>query len=356
MTLGRGTSKNGLDDLPGEKSAREAIAKQGCREKAAIDSGSWWHSIELGGGYVTPGVKTLEELRENYASLELPDDLGEKRVLDVGCWDGFYSFEAERHGAQVVAIDCFRPENFMKAHSTLKSKVEFREMSVYELSRKQLGTFDIVLFLGVLYHLRHPLLGLERLCEVTRDFAFIESHVTDDFFIAPNPIMEFYEFEQLGGRYDNWWGPSSECLVQMIRASGFPRVEILRRESTRAAIKACRNWVPNPALEVSPSIFVSTTFNPVTWNHEVPISGRNAFLGMYAKGLPENVTRESLRVHVGSFGIGPHFVGDSQYPCYKQINLPVPPGLDPGTTTVWIETGSQRSNGAEVQLVEGQEW
>lgn len=356
MTLERGTSMNEPGNLPGEKSAREAIAKQASRERAAMDSGSWWHSIELGSGYVTPGAKTLEELRENYASLELPENLDERRVLDVGCWDGFYSFEAERHGAQVVAIDCFRPENFFKAHSALKSNVAFREMSVYELSRKQLGTFEVVLFLGVLYHLRHPLLGLERICEVTRDFAIVESHVTDDFFATSRPLMEFYEFDQLGGQYDNWWGPSSECLVQMVRAAGFARVELLRRESTRAMIKAYRNWELNPSLESSPSIFVSAAFSPVTWNREVPTTGRNAFLGMYAKGLPEEMTRESLRIHVGGFSIGPHFVGDSQYSGYKQINLPVPPGLDPGTTTAWIERGSQRSNETEVQLVEGQEW
>jgi len=127
-------------------------------------AGKWWHSIDLGGGRVTPGVHSLEELSGNYARFGLPDNLRGKRLLDVGCWDGFYSFEAERRGAEVVAVDVWQPKNFFVAHRALGSRVQFYEMSVYDLTRERLGTFDYVLFIGVLYHLRHPLLGLERLC------------------------------------------------------------------------------------------------------------------------------------------------------------------------------------------------
>jgi uncharacterized protein (TIGR03437 family) len=78
---------------------------------------------------------------------------------------------------------------------------------------------------------------------------------------------------------------------------------------------------------------------------------------MYAKGLPAGVGREFLRVHVGQFGISPHFVGNEyQHPGYVQINVPVPPGLDEGPTPVWIEIGNQRSNVREVLLVEAQDW
>jgi len=144
--------------------------------------------------------------------------------------------------------------------------------------------------------------------------------------------------------------------MRMTRAAGFAHVELLSRSFTRARLKAYRNWDCSPTLESSPSIEVPAVFNPLTWNREVPTSGRNAFLGMYAKGLPEAVKREYLRLYVGGFGIVPHFVGDSQYPGFKQINAPVPPGLDPVTTTVWIEIGNQRSNEVEVQLVEGPQW
>ena len=69
-----------------------------------LASTGWWHSIELGDGIVTTGVHTLEELKGNYARFLLPEDLTGKRVLDIGCWDGFYSFEAEAHGADVLAV------------------------------------------------------------------------------------------------------------------------------------------------------------------------------------------------------------------------------------------------------------
>ena len=342
-------------NLNQEERAREAFARQAVHEQAVMDSGSWWHSIELGDS-ITPGLKTLPDLRENYASFQLPAGLTGKRILDIGCWDGFYGFEAEQNGGQVVAIDCFRPETFFHAHKARRSKIEFRELSVYEVNRRELGGFDFVLFLGVLYHLRHPLLGLERVCEVTDDFAVIESHVTDDFFADSHPVMEFYEFDQLGGRYDNWWGPSSDCLIQMVRSAGFARVEVLGRKSSRVLLKAYRCWKPNPQSESTPSLEVSRVFNPISWTPDVPTCGRNAFLGMYVRGLPESVTRESLHLHVGRFGIKPHFIGDSEYPGFKQINAPVPPGLSPGSAAVWLESGNQRSNETEVHIVEGGPW
>ena len=74
------------------------------------DSDLWWHSIDLGNGLVSPGVHSLEELQSLYRSLNLPEDLSGKSLLDIGCWDGFYSFEAERHGAKVTAVDCCQPK------------------------------------------------------------------------------------------------------------------------------------------------------------------------------------------------------------------------------------------------------
>jgi tRNA (mo5U34)-methyltransferase len=88
-------------------------------------------------------------LRDNYARFQLPEDLSGKRVLDIGCWDGFYSFESERRGADVVAVDCWWPENYLCGRALLGSHVEFHELSVYEVTRERLGSFDIVLFSGV---------------------------------------------------------------------------------------------------------------------------------------------------------------------------------------------------------------
>src|SRR5262249_41810436 len=145
---------------------REQVRQTGVEQNRMLLDGSWWHSIDLGNGLVTPGVHSLAEMQNLYRSLELPEDLSGKTLLDLGCWDGFYTFEAERHGARVTAVDCWRPANFFAAREVLKSRAEFREASVYEIGKDALGSFDMVLFLGVLYHLRHPLLALERVCEV----------------------------------------------------------------------------------------------------------------------------------------------------------------------------------------------
>ena len=337
-----------------EALARKQVAELAARNREALQAGNWWHSIDLG-DQVTPGVNTLEHLRTYWFDMHFPNDLRGKRVLDIGCWDGFFSFEAERHGAEVVAVDCWRPPNFFTAHEALNSKVEFREMSVYEIRRRKLGAFDIVLFLGVLYHLRHPLLGLERVCEVTQEQAVIDSHVIDDFLVCERPLMEFYEGAELADQYDNWWGPSSDCLTRMTRAAGFVRTEQLRRSPARVTLRAWRDWEP-AAQEPEPSLHISETFNPSTWELAIPLSGRRAFLGIYAKGLPEDSTNETVRIHVGSFGVIPIFVGESEFAGFKQINAAVPPGLEPGTRSVWIEERGRRSNEVPLQLTEGTEW
>ncbi|MGH9837794.1 MAG: DUF1698 domain-containing protein [Blastocatellia bacterium] len=339
-------------------SAEEIRKKLECdaaRSNAEIAAGSWWHSIDLGNGVVTPGVHPIEELRDNFARFKLPDDLGGKTLLDIGCWDGFYSFEAERRGARVTSADCWRPENFFRACAALNSPIEFHELSVYDVTKAGLGSFDIVFFLGVLYHLRHPLLALEQVCEVTRDFAIIETHVIDNIYEARNPVMEFYEFDELGGQYDNWWGPNVECLTKMARAAGFVRVELLRLEQTRATIKAFRRWNDKPAVE-SPALRIRDCFNAVTIERRFPRSGRHAFLAILVEGLPQHAPRWEPRVEVGGFGAQPIYVGPSGNPDHAgltQINVPVPPGLELGPTDLCVWHGSALSNTTMIELIEG---
>ncbi len=337
---------------------RDKIAQVAAEQRQELEASGWWHSIDLGSGRITPGAHKLEELRDNYACFRLPDDLRGKRVLDIGCWDGFYSFEAERHGAQVVAIDVQPSEKFPIAHRALGSRVQFHEMSVYELSRDRLGSFDIVLFLGVLYHLRHPLLALERVCEVTREVAVIETHAIDNLFDTSHPVMEFYELDELGGQYDNWWGPNSQCLLRMARAAGFARVEVLRRQATRVVVKAYRHWEERE-LEAAPSLRIREVLNAITLEHRFPRRGRHAFLALLVEGLPEGVTRERLRVEVGGFGINPIYVGPSGNPAHAglvQINTPVPPGLEAGAASVRVIYETSHSHRFEISLVEGSEW
>ncbi len=139
----------------------------------------WYHSMELPGGRIIPGFLTLEQLRERYDSFLLPPDLTGKRVLDVGTWDGWFAFEAERRGAEVVAVDLVEQENFHYAHRALNSKVHYVLADVYEIPRLGLGRFDYTLFLGVLYHLRHPSLALDTVCGLTKETAIVDSFVID---------------------------------------------------------------------------------------------------------------------------------------------------------------------------------
>ncbi len=345
--------------LPMDNQARRKdIDQYTATSKAEMLAGSWWHSIDLGDGYVTRGVHTAEELNENFRRFNLAADLSGQRLLDIGCWDGFYSFEAERRGAEVFAIDCWTPENFLKAKQALDSRVEFEELSVHEISRERVGAFDIVLFLGVLYHLKHPLLALEQICEVTRNFAIVETHVLDDFVELPRPVMEFYELDELGGQYDNWWGPNVECLLRMLRTAGFAHCEVLRREPTRAVVKAYRSWT-DPPVEAPRSLRIVNVINGVTYTEYFPHRGRRALLALSVTGLPADVQLRDVRVEVGGFGINPVYVGKwgGDAPADEwQINTPVSPGLDPGAAVVRVWHQGARSNDFEIRLSASSQW
>jgi tRNA (mo5U34)-methyltransferase len=338
---------------------REVLDRTADDQRNEFFSTGWWHSIDLGAGMITPGVHRIEELRDNYARFALPEDMRGMRVLDIGCWDGFYSFESERRGAEVVSVDVWRPERFFEAHRALNSKIEFHELSVYEITKERLGAFDIVLFLGVLYHLRHPLLALERLCEVSRGVAVIESHVIDNVLNTPRPVMEFYEVDQLGGQYDNWWGPSIECVIQMARAAGFVSAEAIRRDDVRGVVKAYRQWNELPT-EGAPSIRISDVVNAISLNQYFPRRGKHAYLTLWVEGLPVAATRDEVKVNIAGFGTRPVYVGPSRNPddavLRMQINIALPPGLDPGETSLQVFYENQRSEKKVISLSEGSEW
>ncbi len=337
---------------------RDQVRKVGVEQNEMLLSGSWWHSIDLGNGIVTPGVHSLAEMQGLYQSLNLPKDLSGKTLLDIGCWDGFYTFETERHGAQVTSVDCWHPNNYFIAHEALNSQATFHERSVYEIGKENLGSFDIVLFMGVLYHLRHPLLALENVCELTRDFAIIETHVIDKMREGQEPAMEFYEFDELGGQYDNWWAPNFECMVQMIRSAGFARVELLYRTDTRAAVKAYRRWNDKPQT-ASPSLRILDVINASTFDHHFPRRGRNSGMSIWAEGLPKTARRWEVRVEVGGFGIHPAYVGppgDPQYSSLTQINFPAAPGLELGKANVCFWHEGMLSKEFEIDVSEGTRW
>ena len=191
----------------------------------------WFHSIELAPGLVTPG---LDDTRRRVDLLRLPGDLAGRTVLDVGAWDGFFSFEAERRGAaRVVAADSFAWDGrnwstkagFELARRALGSRVEDLDVDVLDLDPERHGRFDLVLFLGVLYHMRHPLLALEKVAAVTGERLVVETAV--DCTWTRRPAAAFYPGHGLARDPTNWWGPNPEAVVAMLRTVGFEHVEVV---------------------------------------------------------------------------------------------------------------------------------
>jgi tRNA (mo5U34)-methyltransferase len=196
----------------------------------------WYHQINLMPGLVTPGINDSQQILE---ALRLPGRLDGLRVLDIGARDGFFSFECERRGAEVVAIDSMPPEatGFPIAKELVGSEVEMLQRNVYDLSPEEFGTFDLVLFLGVLYHLRDPMLALDRIWSVARDKLIVETQMIDEaLLVGPNrfkrlaeldpeleqiPLMQFYPGAALNEDPTNVWAPNRACLAAMLEEVGF---------------------------------------------------------------------------------------------------------------------------------------
>lgn len=159
--------------------------------KRLVDEhGRWFHEIELAPGIVTPGEDSNRLKLPILDELGLPKNASDLRVLDIGCSDGFFSFEMERRGAAVTAVD-FVPEDytgFAIARRILDSQVEYRMDNVYNLGPTNYGYFDLVLFLGVLYHLRKPLAALDAIRSVMKEggHLFPATLMIDEYVLLPS--------------------------------------------------------------------------------------------------------------------------------------------------------------------------
>jgi len=191
---------------------------------------SWFHSIDFGNGIVAPGQTPLEYLKAK-ADICFRGGVAGRSVLDVGCWDGYYSFEAKRRGAaRVVATDQFvwsrgHREAFELARSQLAPDLEAIDIDVHDINESSLGRFDIVLFLGVFYHLRNPFLALESLAKVCKETMVVETQL--DAMELPRPAMIFYPGRELADDPTNWWGPNVSCVQAMLHDLGF-ECEVIR--------------------------------------------------------------------------------------------------------------------------------
>jgi tRNA (mo5U34)-methyltransferase len=225
--------------------------------QAQADAFGWYHTIDLGNGVVTKGISVQE------TSADVLPDVADRSVLDIGAWDGRFSFAAEQRGAsRVVALDHYawgvdfvargaywveciengtlpdqgrdetdfwhpdlpgqRGFNFAKA--ALDSKVEAVVGDFQKIDLDQLGQFDVVLYLGVLYHMKEPLTCLERLFAVTKEVAVIETEAVHIQGFDNEVLLQFHAGSSLRTDFGNWYVPTIEALHNLCRAAGFREV------------------------------------------------------------------------------------------------------------------------------------
>ena len=181
----------------------------------------WHQRFELAPGVFTPGANDIEWL---LSRSPLPESMEGLSVLDIGTTNGAMIFECERRGAdRLVAVDILDSAHFGFAAlaQVLGSKVEFVQASVYEIADVLGETFDYVIFWGVLYHLRHPLLGLDSVRRVSKGRVLLETAVCDSAYPGAGPLAQFHRLDDLGADPSNWWSPSIETLEAWVGSAGF---------------------------------------------------------------------------------------------------------------------------------------
>jgi tRNA (mo5U34)-methyltransferase len=208
--------------------------------------GPWFHNLHLADDVQTAPDHPLGDFprrKWNELASALPDDLAGVSALDIGCNAGFYSFELARRGARVLAIDSdehyLRQARWAKDRVEHGDRVELMKMQVYEVAELA-DEFDLVLFMGVFYHLRYPILAFDLVAERARDRLVFQSLTMRDDDPEPRsrslsfdemrelnepgwPKLAFIERE-LAGDPTNWWVPNQACMETLIRSAGF-RIE-----------------------------------------------------------------------------------------------------------------------------------
>ena len=213
---------------------------------------TWWHQIYLDG--VKTKGKDWSQIK--LQAIQMPEDLTGKTVIDVGAWDGFFSFEAEKRGGKVLAIDTIMwkegpsfdvqanemvyhsgKKGFNFAKKILNSKVESKEIEVMDLS-KEVGEFDLTLCLGILYHMEDPFGMCRRMFDITKEggLCIIESHC--DVENVGKPALAFYPFKECNNDPGNWFGPNPSCVIAMLKAAGFKEVKQINLSNHRGVFHA----------------------------------------------------------------------------------------------------------------------
>jgi tRNA (mo5U34)-methyltransferase len=233
----------------------------------------WFHSIELAPGLVTPGRKSFDQFQRELRAMQLPDLRG-KSVLDIGAYDGAFSFACERLGAaRVVALDHYVWSTDMAGYMNdwreskrtgaplpaphesrhwdpdklpgrqpfdlerdcLESKVEPVVADFMTMDLTTLGRFDVVLFMGVLYHLEEPLKAMRRVARLSapHGLAVIETQAMEIPGLEDTPMLEFLPGQECNNDPTNWWIPNAKAISGLCTAAGFREATILTESPTR---------------------------------------------------------------------------------------------------------------------------
>jgi tRNA (mo5U34)-methyltransferase len=243
-------------------------------------AGVHWHQRwEIFKGISTPGEDSVPALCDR---AQIPADLTGKRVLDIGAWNGCYSFECERRGAsEVVAYSLENPDvaGFTRLKELLGSRVKYVQGSVYSLAPDELGKFDLILFFGVLYHLRYPLLAVDRIRTVSRGDVLIETHTLANRHLLRSPLWifsiltnlsflfratplwrQYREYELHPQDQSNWFGPNIIAVIESFDSGGFYTKHLKSWDfGTRSAFHA--TVAPLPSRFVDGTYEGLSTFN-----------------------------------------------------------------------------------------------
>jgi tRNA (mo5U34)-methyltransferase len=195
--------------------------------QARLDQMRWHHSIDFGGGLVSKAMASPEFIKLTGAALYEGLTLRGRSLLDIGAWNGAYSFEAKWRGAErVVATDKIAwawpyngRETFDIGLQLTGLDIEAVEIDVPEIRPERLGRFDVVLFAGVFYHLIDAIERTRQISECAEHLLILETH--HDALDYARPAMVFYPGATLGGDSTNWWGPNPQCLYELLSELGF---------------------------------------------------------------------------------------------------------------------------------------
>ena len=215
-----------------------------------------YHRYEVEPGLFTPGNHLEIEPKRCLDELGVPRDLSGLRALDIGAWDGPYTFELERRGARVTALDIQDPDItvFNAVKEIKNSSATYVRGSVYDSLSGTLGTYDLVLFAGVYYHLKNPVLALQRIRRLLTDKGtlFIEGASVTDYLagelnralglpkssvrttaelLDQLPLSYFDTEDKIYPHWSNWWFPTTRCLAAILLDSGFCNIDLKLKEN-----------------------------------------------------------------------------------------------------------------------------